>query len=127
MKRGKKDNLHAKVILLGGTYSGKTSIINSYIHENFVEDCEATFSCNYCRKKIEINNKVIIMDIWDTPGNELYKKFNTFYIKDADAIILVYDITSSSNFKYLQNYWESYIISNIPRNTSKKKIFCYII
>ena len=127
MKRGKKDNLHAKVILLGGPYSGKTSIIKRYFYKYFDECYERTCLCDYYRQKIEINNKVIIMDIWDTPGNELYKKFNTFYIKDADAIILVYDITSSSNFKYLQNYWESYIISNIPRNTSKKKIFFYII
>ena len=123
MKRDEEGYLNAKVFVLGGSGSGKTNIISRYINKRFIENGCPTASPTFIRKKIEINDKFIILDIWDTPGNKPLRKFNLPFIKDADAIILVYDITDKYYFEDLKNYWELYIRDNIPKNASKKKIF----
>ena len=114
---------HAKVVLLGGSGIGKTCIISQYVSGIFDKNRPPTAVASFCSKMIEINNKSITLDICDSMGGESYRSMNKFYIKDADAIILVYDITSEHDFEYLQNYWELYIHPNIPKNTSKKKYF----
>ena len=121
MKKDKNVYLNAKVVLLGESGSGKTNIVSRYIKKSFDNVGNATSSCTYDSKMIEINNKFILLDIWDTPGNESLHKLNTLFIKNADAIILVYEIDNASHFKDLQNYWELYIKPNIPKNTGKKK------
>ncbi len=127
MKKDEEGYLHANVVLLGEPGSGKTNIISRYIKGSYNEISEATISCNYCSKMIEINNKFIILDIWDSPGNELYHRLNENFIRYTDAIILVYDIRTISQFKDLQNYWELNIEPNMPKNAGKKKNIFYII
>ena len=71
---------------------------------------------------IEIGDKSLILNIWDTAGAKNYLPFNRFYFQDAEAIVLVYDIISKDNFNGLKEYLEEIIKPNISSETSKKKI-----
>jgi small GTP-binding protein len=55
------------------------------------------------------------MKIWDTAGQEKYRSIQKIFYKDANAAILVYDITRKTSFEEIQNYW----ISQIRENSSK--------
>ena len=97
-----------KIILLGESGVGKTSIINAFNNEIFNDNRESTASCSQITKQIEIKNKKYSLDIWDTAGQEKYRSLNTIFIKDAKIIILVYDISSKNSFSQL-NYWYDFI------------------
>ena len=127
MKKDENGNFKVKVIFLGGYGSGKTSIISRYLEGTYDIDSLPTVSATYGCKTIEINDKPIILEIWDTCGSPIFRSLNKFYIKDADVIVLVYNITRDDDFKDLQIYLEYEIRDEIPRNASKKKIFFYII
>ena len=123
MENNNKKKSEIKVVILGCSNSGKTCLISRYISNTFVEDSLATVSCSNFSKKVEIGDKSLILYIWDTPGVSLYLRSNKFLCKIADAIVLVYDITSKENFKGLKEYWKTIIRPNISNETSKEKIY----
>lgn len=103
-----EENIKLKIILVGESGIGKTSIINRYHNNSFNENSLSTVSMNFISKKIEINKKKVIVDVWDTAGQEQYRSINKLFVKDADIVILVYDITTRKSFDDL-DYWHNFI------------------
>ena len=106
-----------KIILLGESGVGKTSIINAFNrswinNKSFKDNLESTGCCSSIFKVIEIENKKYSLDIWDTAGQEKYRSLNSIFIKDSKIIILVYDITCKNTFEQL-NYWLDFIHEKI--------------
>ena len=97
-----------KIILLGESGVGKTSIINIFNGETFKKIIESTGSCSSVVKQIEIEHKKYLLDVWDTAGQERYRSLNTLFIKDAKIVILVYDISDKNSFSQL-SYWYNFI------------------
>jgi small GTP-binding protein len=56
------------------------------------------------------------MKIWDTAGQEKYRSIQKIFYKDANAAILVYDITRKTSYEEIQNYWIDQIKENAPKN-----------
>ena len=97
-----------KVVLLGESGVGKTSIISSYINNKFSEALQTTTGASYVSKSMtfkEYKNKIIRFEIWDTAGQEKYRSMTQIFYKDAQIAILVYDITNEESFEEIQNYW----------------------
>ena len=95
-----------KVILLGESGVGKTSIIARFYSGKFNPDKITSLSSQYTRKTIELpNNKSITFDIWDTCGQEKYRSISRLFYKDAKVVILVYDITNEYSFIQLKKFW----------------------
>ena len=96
-----------KVVLVGESGIGKTSIIQQYAYKLFDQDCVSSISSQYISKVIQLEeiNKSIRIEIWDTAGQERYRSMAKLFYKDAKVIILVYDITSKSSFEELKNFW----------------------
>ena len=110
-----------KVILIGGSGVGKTSIIARYIHNEFNSNSHSSSGASFSSKTIlnEDKNKSIKFEIWDTAGQEKYRSLNRSFYKRADACILVYDITNRDSFEDLKEFWINEIKENAPENTSK--------
>ena len=80
-----------KVVLLGESAVGKTSIITRFVENKFKQDTMSSLSANFVSKKIEIgNNKSIKFDIWDTAGQEKYRALAKIFLRGAKIILIVY-------------------------------------
>ena len=107
-----------KVVLLGDTGVGKTSLINRYIKNEFDPDSPSTIAGSFISKtfkfpeydnilQMEVNTIHNTKQIWDTAGQEQYRALTKLYYQNADAIILVYDITRSQSFEEVKTYYKS--------------------
>ena len=96
-----------KVVLIGDGGVGKTCIISRFISNEFDKEVESTDGASYGTKELELPklNKKINLDIWDTAGQERYKSLTKFFYKDAQIIIMVYDITKKLTFENIKNQW----------------------
>ena len=113
-----KEPLQCKVVLIGEESVGKTSIINRYISDNFRSSLSPTSGASFTTKTVFIKDYIqsIKFEIWDTAGQEKYRLLARVFYKNADAIILIYDITERKSFEEIKNYW----INEIKANISKK-------
>jgi small GTP-binding protein len=96
--------LDIKMILLGDSGVGKTSIIGRYVDDSFSNDEASSSSMTYIQKKIKINNQKINLSIWDTVGQEKYRSLTKLFFKDTKIVILVYAINKKDTFDGL-TYW----------------------
>ena len=96
-----------KVVLVGESGTGKTSIIQQYAYKIFDPNCATSISSQYISKVISFPdiNKSLRMDIWDTAGQERYRSMAKLFYQDAKIIIFVYDVTSRESFDELIAYW----------------------
>ena len=126
---GKKDSLKCKVVLVGNSGVGKTSIVERYIHDTFDSEILSSCSAQYNEKKIwlEENKKTLRFELWDTAGKEKYRSLAKVFYKEAACFILIYDITRRTSFEDLKKFWIPDIKNNAPPNASKliclKKIY----
>ena len=96
-----------KIVLLGESGTGKTSIIAQFTRGEFDPNVVTSISAQFISKLTYISeyDKTIKFDIWDTAGQEKFRSLAQIFYKDAKAIILVYDITNLKSFEELKNYW----------------------
>lgn len=102
-----QDNISCKVVLVGDTGVGKTSIIERYINNRYDENQKTTLVSSYTFKKIDIKkyNKSVSLDIWDTAGQEVYRSLSKNFYLNASIGILVYDISRKNTFESIKDYW----------------------
>ena len=79
-----------KVVFLGESYVGKTSLINRYIHNKYEENQYSTLSSTFSQKKIIYKEKEYIFNLWDTSGRQIYRALNKLFLKDVKIAVLVY-------------------------------------
>ena len=96
-----------KVVLLGESGVGKTSIISQFTTKTFDPHRETSLSAQFTSKTLTFPDlgQSIKFDIWDTVGQEKYRSLAKIFYKDAKVIIFVYDITTQMSFEGLTNYW----------------------
>ena len=103
-----------KVVLIGESGVGKTSIIAQFTSGKFDPDSVTSLSAQFISKTIEFHNlqKAIKFDIWDTAGQEKYRALAKIFYKDAKVICLVYDITDAKSFNEIKSYWYEMVKSH---------------
>ena len=107
-----------KIILVGDSSVGKTSIISQYM-DAYSENTNSTIGASYSNKVEKIDNTIISFEIWDTAGQERFRSINTIFYKEAYICIMVYDITNKDSFKNIKEYW----YNTIKENTSNDIIY----
>jgi len=93
--------IELKVILVGDSGVGKTSLINSCSGQKFNESEEPTISGNYVIKNLKIDGKEYKVNLWDTAGQEKYRHLTKLFYKGSSIIFFVYDITNEKSFESL--------------------------
>ena len=94
-----------KVILIGEMATGKTSLINTCIGLEFKHKIKSTQSSSIMQKKVTIDDKTYIIDLWDTIGQEIFRSLTKIFMKDAKIVIFVYDITRLDTFNQIVEFW----------------------
>lgn len=91
---------HYKVILLGESSVGKTTLVNKLVGGD--ETVGATIGAIFNR---HIINKQICLNIWDTGGHERYRSMTQQYYHDTNVCILVFDLSEPETFTDVKEYW----------------------
>jgi len=92
-----------KLVLLGYTKAGKSSIITRIVHKNFDKSIQSTIGVAFFTMTIDIDNDTKVkFEIWDSSGQDNYASLVPVYYREASIIILVYDITDKKTFEKMQ-------------------------
>ena len=111
------DTESLKIVLIGESGVGKTSIISQFIDQIFQDDQQSTIGGTFSTKTIKCSNgKTLKFEIWDTAGQEKYRSVTKMFYKDADVAVLVYDITNKYSFEELQKYWVQQVKDSSPKD-----------
>ena len=91
-----------KLIVLGDSGVGKTTIIHKYVYDEYRVDFKATIGADFSSKSIQISeNETLELNIWDTAGEERFHSIGAMFYRGVEAAILVYDITQVESFKHI--------------------------
>ena len=96
-----KYNLAFKVIVIGNSYVGKSSLVNSALKKKFIDGYSSTIGFDYCSFYVKINNDVIKLQIWDTCGQEIYQSLISNFYRNSSMAIMVYAINDKASFENL--------------------------
>jgi len=105
-----------KVIILGDSGVGKTSLMNRYVIDKFSQQYKATIGADFLTKEIEVDGRLVTMQIWDTAGQERFQSLGVAFYRGADACVLVYDVTDAKSFDNMDSWMEEFLIQASPRN-----------
>ena len=95
----------AKIIVLGSTCVGKTSMLKCYCNNQYTQGIEmVTLGIDFRIKKVVVNEKVINLEIWDSSGLERFREITLSTLKGLSGVILTYSILQRDTFLDLQRY-----------------------
>ncbi|KAF8572191.1 hypothetical protein P879_00784 [Paragonimus westermani] len=94
-----------KVLLLGNSGVGKTSILQTLMGEPFNPGTISTIGIDLAKKIFIVENNRIQLEIWDTAGQEQYYSIVALHFREAKAFIVVYDVTDPRTFEQIRKYW----------------------
>jgi small GTP-binding protein len=102
-----------KIITLGESSVGKTSILAKYVDEIFDINVISTLGVDFKRKVETIDGRQINIKVWDTAGQECFRNIQKIYYHNTEGVLLVFDLTNKKTFEQL-NYWISSIKAECP-------------
>lgn len=96
-----------KLVLLGDSAVGKTSLINMYAHHQFKEDYKPTLGVSICVKELDLEqiNFQVRLVIWDIAGQEKYDLSRKMFFQGVVGALFIYDITRHATFKNIESKW----------------------
>jgi Ras-related protein Rab-7A len=106
-----------KIIILGDSGVGKTSLMNQYVTRRFSKQYKATIGADFLTKDVMIDDKLVTMQIWAPAGQERFQSLGVAFYRGADACILVYDITDAKSFEQLQSWRDEFLIQASPTDS----------
>lgn len=102
-----------KILLVGDSGVGKSSLLLRFTEDNFSETFISTIGVDFRMRIVEIGGKRYKLQIWDTAGQERFRTITGSYYRGAHGILLVYDVNSLPTFEHISTW-----MSEIDRNTS---------
>lgn len=114
-------DIKLKIMLIGDTNVGKTSLLKKYCNDEFSKNYISTIGIDFQVKYLNINKKKVKVQIWDTTGQERYQVLAKNCFNSSDGFIIVYDITNRKSYNNINN-WIQQINESAP-NHSKCVIF----
>ncbi|KAH9387392.1 Ras-related protein Rab-1A [Nematocida major] len=110
-----------KILVVGSSGVGKTCLLLRYTDSIYKETYGTTIGVDFKMKNITIEDKTVKLQLWDTAGQERFRTITSSYYRNANGILLVFDITDSESFNDLKGW------VNEIRNNITSKIVVYIL
>jgi len=95
-----------KIIVIGCSGVGKSSIMLRYALDTFKEDTRTTIGVDFKNKKVRVGGDLVNCQIWDTAGMERFSCISKEYYRGANGCLLVYDITDESTFTRIDHWYQ---------------------
>jgi len=115
------DEFDSKIVLLGDSGVGKTSIAVRYVQESFSSKLPPTIGASFLTKRIAVDNFKIKLQLWDTAGQERFRSLAPMYYRGAVAAILVFDLTNETSFNKVKDW-----VTELRTNVSEEIIMCIV-
>ena len=93
-----------KILLIGDSYVGKTSLLLQYIDRECPENHMATIGVEFKDKIVQINKKNVKLQVWDTSGQERYRSITKNFYRNADGVMFICDVTKENTFENIKNW-----------------------
>ncbi|XP_028931660.1 ras-related protein Rab-5C [Ornithorhynchus anatinus] len=93
-----------KLVLLGESAVGKSSLVLRFVKGQFHEYQESTIGAAFLTQTVCLDDTTVKFEIWDTAGQERYHSLAPMYYRGAQAAIVVYDITNTDTFARAKNW-----------------------
>ena len=110
-----------KVVFVGESNVGKTSILNQMVDWKFDPSENVTIAAGFFTKNVTINGNECILNIWDTAGQEKYRNVVDLYFRDISVVVIVFDVSNHSSYQMI-SYWIEIVKNKAPENV--KIIIC---
>jgi Ras-related protein Rab-1A len=107
-----------KVIIVGNSFTGKSSILLKLCDNTFKEAYLTTIGVDFKIKTIAAEGKKVKLQIWDTAGQERFHTITLSYYKKAHAVVIVFDLTDINSFNSIEN-WVSEAQQHAPHSAKK--------
>jgi Ras-related protein Rab-5C len=90
-------SVQVKLVLLGEAAVGKSSVVLRFVSNEFQANKEPTIGAAFLTQKCRLEDRVLRYEIWDTAGQERFHSLAPMYYRNAQAAVVVYDITKASS------------------------------
>jgi len=107
-----------KLVLIGDSGVGQSCLLLRFADDAFTESYITTIGVDFRFRTIEIDNKVVKLQIWDTAGQERFRTITSAYYRGADGIVMVYDSTDRESFAHIDD-WLQEVNRYANESTSK--------
>ncbi|KZT68479.1 ras-domain-containing protein [Daedalea quercina L-15889] len=100
-----------KVVVIGASGVGKTSIRNQYISGRFTTGYRATIGADFITKSVphhSLPDEIVTLQIWDTAGQERFSSLSSAFFRGADAAILLFDVNKPETLQALMRWWTDF-------------------
>ncbi len=97
-------NLSCKLIIVGDSTTGKSSILIKYTHGDFTEYTKSTIGVEFAIKLLNIDDSIVKLQIWDTAGQERFKAITNAYYRGSMGCFVVFDITRKITFDHVDKW-----------------------
>ena len=102
--RSKKIDASCKILILGESKVGKSSILNRFTEKTYAETLPPTLGIDYKITKMNVSGIDIKMQIWDTAGQEKFRSITESFYKGCQAVLLVFDLSDKETFLKIKNW-----------------------
>ena len=97
-------DLQIKLLMIGDSAVGKTSLLLRYANDTFSSTFITTIGIDFKIKTVDLDGRRVKLQIWDTAGQEQFRTITRSYFRGAQGIVLVYDITDRGTFNSVRSW-----------------------
>ncbi|OAG32437.1 Ras-related protein Rab-6A [Nematocida sp. ERTm5] len=117
MKTAKREVLPKyKIVFLGDTAVGKTTLITKYVFSTETKDYHPTIGVDFFAQKTEIAGKTVNLQLWDTAGQERFRSLIPNYTRDSFMAIIMFDLTRIDTFNRIDGWITDFVLKNNSNN-----------
>ena len=95
-----------KFLLIGESGTGKSCLLYRFADDKFIDSHISTIGLDFKIRTIELNGKIVKLQIWDTAGQERFRTITTAYYKGSHGIMLVFDLHNRYTFNQIPYWYE---------------------
>lgn len=110
-----------KLVFVGDSNVGKTSIISRFMYDHFDDNYDATIGIDFLAKTHTVGDKTVRLQLWDTAGQERFRSLIPSYIRDSSVAVVVYAINNTDSFKQVDKWVDE------VRNEREEEVIIFIV
>lgn len=117
-KNAEKPTHQFKLVLIGDTSVGKSSLLLRFADDTFSDAYLSTVGVDFRFRTVRVEKKLVKLQIWDTAGQERFRTITSAYYRGADGIVMIYDVTNMESFNHV-NEWLAEVSRYAAEGTSR--------